>query len=898
MAEVGRTSFLGSISPWAKSSTTPPRSPQRDQSATSEDGLKPTSGVDHMINARPSPSLRKYPKDCPPLKAKWFYAVDVPKRKPFGADSQGDKDKAKPRPVPKKLVPFSVTDSQAIEAAYQKLDTDEPPSKGESKVTSTRVPVNEDFLFDVHVEKRELEPAYWLGPVYDVKRGSWFYHEGSTLRPCEENLANQLEESYLKLAPWRRPKLPLSKSASQPRNRPESRTGEPVSGQKTPGTATPTEGQVDSTDNPLSNVCRLFGAHMSTTVTYMDATVAYLAQDDFMSRVSNTVYERFGSYGGTKVVRGWSDLSNKPAESKSTDTKEKAKSKLSEMENVDDSQEGTEVRPRINALQRQLSSLAGLGEGSNSEVDAQKEADEEQEREMEDAREKDGDDQSRQIDHLVLVTHGIGQRLGLRLDSINFVHDVNTLRKTMKAVYESAPDLQAISGDPKNCRVQVLPICWRHMLDFPKQSLKNNRKEFDLGDAGAVSDDEYPSLQDITVEGVPAVRNLIIDLAMDVLLYQSAYREHIASIVRNECNRVYDLFKKRTGFNGSVSLCGHSLGSAIVFDILCRQEEATKNRPRRKSSRTGRDTVQGHNELKLDFECNKFFALGSPIALFQMLKGRTIAARESRRERDVPISPFDLDVVGSDPFDPGAGRLAPSNMTKDLIPITQSSPKCDELFNIFHPTDPIAYRIEPLISPAMAQLKPQLLPFTKKGLFAAPGIANISQRVGQQVMSGWYSLTSGVASSLINRSLGITGEEQALPQDRAKAPPLTDLRASPANGEGVVVTSNGKKQQEIADQAADSPSSERVPTLIDGEIETLYAGFQKRHDRSRASTAESAASGVEYVMEQERARRLKREEAKIKALNRNGRVDYAIQEGMFDVSLLASIASHLSYCQG
>ncbi|RMD39176.1 hypothetical protein DV735_g5953, partial [Chaetothyriales sp. CBS 134920] len=888
MAEVGKTSFLGSISPWAKPSTTPPKSAQHDPPAASEDGLKPTSGIDHIINARPSPSLRKYPRDCPPLKAKWFYAVDIPKRKPFGADSQGDKDKAKPRQMPKKLVPFSITDSQAIEAAYQRLDTDESLTKGEPKVTSTRVPVNEDFLFDVHVEKRELEPAYWLGPVYDVRRGTWFFYEGSNLRPCEENLANQLEEGYLKTAPWRRPKQPASKAAPLPRSRPESVVGEVVSGHKPPGTATPTDSPTESADGSLSNVYRLFGAHMSTTVTYMDATVAYLAQDDFMSRVSSTVYERFGSYGGTKVVRGWSDPSNKPVDGKAADTKEKPKSKLSENENADEGQEEAEKPLVRNALQRQLSSLAGLDQGSPSEADAQKEADEEQEREMEDAREKDGDDQSRQIDHLVLVTHGIGQRLGLRLDSINFVHDVNTLRKTMKAVYESAPDLQAISGDPKNCRVQVLPICWRHLLDFPKQSLKNNRKEYDLGDAGAAFDDEYPSLQDITVEGVPAVRNLITDLAMDVLLYQSAYREHIASIVRNECNRVYALFKKRTGFNGSVSLCGHSLGSAIVFDILCRQEDTPKQQGRRKSSRAGRDhpVVHEHNELKLDFECNKFFALGSPIALFQMLKGRTIAGREAWQDREAPVSPFDLDPVSSDPFDAGNGRLAPPSITKDLIPITQSSPKCDELFNIFHPTDPIAYRIEPLISPAMAQLKPQPLPFTKKGLFAAPGIANISQRVGQQVMSGWYSLTSGVASTLINRSLGITGEEQALPQDRAKAPPPTDLRVAPtsaavlsvaASSELTGVTSAGNKQQEIADQAAGSPSSEHVPTLIEGEIETLYSGFQKRHDGSQ------------------RARRLKREEAKIKALNRNGRVDYAIQEGMFDVSLLASIASHLSY---
>lgn len=33
--------------------------------------------------------------------------------------------------------------------------------------TITNVPVNEDFLFDVGIEARELAPVYWLGPVYE-----------------------------------------------------------------------------------------------------------------------------------------------------------------------------------------------------------------------------------------------------------------------------------------------------------------------------------------------------------------------------------------------------------------------------------------------------------------------------------------------------------------------------------------------------------------------------------------------------------------------------------------------------------------------------------------------------------------------------------------------------------
>ncbi|KIV81812.1 hypothetical protein PV11_03966 [Exophiala sideris] len=908
MADASKTSasLLGSITSWSRSTTPVPPSPSQNPMEDNP-GLKPSTGLDHTITHRPSPSLRKYPRDCPPLKTRWFYAVDVAKRKPFAPEAAPN-EKAKPPLIPKKLVPFSTSDSQAIEKAFQLLDKDDRSHNESSQPTNTTVPVNEDYLFDVHIEKRELQPAYWLGPVYEIRRGSWFYTDGM---PCDENLANQLEEGYLKLAPWRRLEGSTSpRSSSQPRSRPPSQV---VDG--APQSAGKDFASQEDSQPALSNTYRLFGAHMNTTVTYQDGTaVAYLTTDDFLSRMSTTVYGRFVGYGGTKVVRGWTETKiadPKPVEAKSdgkaaevTSTKEKRRSaKISPERAAEVSdQEKTEqqpAKPRRTMLERQISSLAGMPEAENAE-DLAEETAREEEKEMEDARDQDGEDQARPIDHLVLVTHGIGQRLGLRLDSINFVHDVNTMRKTMKAVYATAPDLQALSGDAKNCRVQVLPICWRHLLDFPKQSLKQNRKEYDLGDADDGFDEEYPSLQDITVEGVPAVRNLITDLAMDVLLYQSAYREHIASIVQKECNRVYQLFKERTGFSGKVTFCGHSLGSAILFDILCRQEEpTTRTRPRRVSSRTSRDNkVVEQNDLRLDFDVEHFFCLGSPIAMFQMLKGRTIAARRvlgagTFGSAAVPMSPFDPDHMKNDPFE----SLMPQGGSNGgvLIPITTSSPKCNELYNVFHPTDPIAYRMEPLISPAMAQLRSQALPYTKKGLFAAPGISNISARFGQQVMSSWYNLTSGVASTLINRSLGITGEEQALVQDKGKSMVGASGNPDGPNVPPAMPVADGKRQQDLADAA--KSSNKQTPTLIDAEIETLFAGFQKRRrSQSRGSTEDPAErTSAEFQMSQERERKLKREEAKVRALNSNGRVDYHIQEGMFDVSLLASIASHLSY---
>lgn len=507
------------------------------------------------------------------------------------------------------------------------------------------------------------------------------------------------------------------------------------------------------------------------------------------------------------------------------------------------------------------------------------------------------------------VTHGIGQRLGLRLESVNFVHDVNTLRKTLKCVYADSPDLRALNaelGDSEtvNSRIQVLPICWRHLLDFPKQSLRHNRKEHDIADTD-IDDEDYPSLEDITVDGVPAVRNLITDLALDILLYDSpAYKDHISRIVLNELNRIYHLFMERNPtFNGKISLIGHSLGSAIMFDILSRQDQPPKLRRK------------GDRSLKLDFPVEDFYALGSPIGLFQMLGGRTIAARPNADGR-----PRASSSMGS-MDDPMLGTASAKKLTDNHPvhvqgenPVTR--PKCAQIFNIFHPTDPISYRLEPLISPAMATLKPQPLPYTKRGIFGAPvgqGFTGIGARVTQSVSSMWSSM----ASSLLTRGLGYSEDTKAPDQVHGKsAAPLsmgssgagTNVAAgvlpptAPLPAEGTEIARIGDdKIDRIAKEAQSSTGSQHPPTLLDSELETLYGDFEKRrksvqNDSHTRDLGAGAIKGTpEWTEAEERGKRLRREEEKVRRLNSNGRVDYAIQEGAFDINLIAAIASHLSY---
>lgn len=312
------------------------------------------------------------------------------------------------------------------------------------------MPVNEDFLFDVDIEKRELAPVYWLGPIYDVRRGSWFYQEGSNLRPCEENLAAQLEEGYLRCKPWLYPgefEEPPSKRrkinnwvASRLRSESRSRgTVTPKASTENLRAQAATQG--DSSlkvmgPAPQPSMNRLFGAWMNSSATYQDSTTAWLNSDGVLSWVTSTVYERFAGGGflsGIKVVRGYTEPGKSKPKTDSKDEKEqitpidanspqdkarkrKSAPPMTRSDSIDisasaDQEEGLESGG--NSIKQQLSSLM---EHENPDVDEEEEAVRRREEKeiQDDYNAPAGETQGRDIEHLVLVTHGIGQLLGLR----------------------------------------------------------------------------------------------------------------------------------------------------------------------------------------------------------------------------------------------------------------------------------------------------------------------------------------------------------------------------------------------------------------------------------------------------------------------------------------------------
>ncbi|XP_076919664.1 phospholipase SGR2-like [Bidens hawaiensis] len=166
--------------------------------------------------------------------------------------------------------------------------------------------------------------------------------------------------------------------------------------------------------------------------------------------------------------------------------------------------------------------------------------------ELRQQKEEEMDDYCSQVPvrHLVFMVHGIGQRL----QKANLVDDVGTFR----LVTQNLADLHLTSYQRGTQRVLYIPCQWR--------------KDLKLSGEAAV--------EKCTLPGVRGLRVTLSATVHDVLYYMSPiYCQDIIDSVSNQLNRLYMKFLKRNpGYDGKVSLYGHSLGSVLSYDILCHQE--------------------------------------------------------------------------------------------------------------------------------------------------------------------------------------------------------------------------------------------------------------------------------------------------------------------------------------
>ena len=152
------------------------------------------------------------------------------------------------------------------------------------------------------------------------------------------------------------------------------------------------------------------------------------------------------------------------------------------------------------------------------------------------------------------------------------------------------------------------------------------------------------------------------------------HHDVMIEIVCNEMNTVVQKYRALTGFKGKVSLLAHSLGSVISWDILSEQELSNVSEDITNKEQSTPSEAINKPLTSLNFEVSNTFIIGSPVAVFLMLRNQHEPLRQD----------FSL-------------------------------PRCSRVFNIFHPYDPVAYRIEPLISRDNAYAEPEIITHWKGG---------------------------------------------------------------------------------------------------------------------------------------------------------------------------------------
>lgn len=688
-------------------------------------------------------------------RVKWFYATDIPIRKPAWFEYKKEKD-------PEKFIPFSENDSERLEKAFRKYNgkTDKNNS-----TQSRTVDVNEDRLFKVDLEKFELLPVFWEGPVFEVRRGTWFYRDGI---PLSRKLAQKIEDGYQK-----RKHLLRGRDSDKDNWKLVKEYKQKVQRFNDKSAVQKNEDITDDSD--YEDIVDLGDGSLVLYCTDCDAVIF---RDDMKTKFNLEVLRNLGPTPASllsvqKLQRGFTDdLTETILDSLPSNP-------LPEVSEIFQN-EVTKVLDPTSTKPEMLS-------------------DETQNRQEKNEIESDYDhnlsqnDAEREIDHLILCVHGIGQVLGSKYESINFTHSVNVMRNTMRSVYESEEEYHKMAyGDKdsserkRNNRIQVLPISWRHKIDFhPKKALE------EVDDEG---ENRLPALSEINVDGVKPLRNLVGDVALDILLYyDQKYVDQIFKTVTEELNRVYSLYMERNpNFKGKVHIMGHSLGSCIAFDILAAQPEDVD-----------KDKIDTSKHLKFDVE--NLFCVGSPVGMFKLLGRKNIVPRSAKN----------------------------SDLVEDLV-----SPKCERLYNIFHPCDPVGYRMEPLIKSRFAKFKPELVSFAVRGF--------------DRHVKGLAKWSNDIQERIVQASSWLTGTKEALQQA------ITETETNDENALRQILTSL------ISNKDTKKPDKEPK---------------KQEKENTKAPVKDLKPEDLELLLK----------------ANSRGRVDYCLPMGVFDISLVSAISAHVSY---
>ena len=531
------------------------------------------------------------------------------------------------------------------------------------------VPVGVSKLHLVEMPDLVMKPIYW-SPINDqasVIRATWFFQ--STMEPVDAELANRLEVGYEDMKPYSDAykheldscvehgpsaelkvvhKLwPDEKKPSRPPTSSEPLSQIDQSGPQDKETLLPSEINA-AADHRESNSRGPYATH---SVIYIDHRHAQILKPSLLPSESRgrkpLTSIRKGRPIGVPVVRGFDRKLWEKAHPSPKMTEKSAAAKV-----------GGYMSQSGDATTRDNRASCPVC---------------------------DAEERHPQPTHLVLVIHGIGQKLSERVDSYHFTHAVNGLRREFNVELASA-DVQSNIQDKSG--IMVLPVNWRLNISFEDEEAKAKTT--------AASDNNY-GLEDITPDTLPAVRSLISDVMLDIPYYLSHHKAKMISAVVTEANRVYRLWcRNNPGFreNGKVHLVAHSLGSVMAMDILSQQPTTIP-----KTLDLTKDPV---SDSIFEFDTKSLFCCGSPSGFFLLLNNASIIPRKGRNKPG---------MEGEDSAPGVAGEAG-----------TYGCLAVDNVYNVCHKNDPIAYQQNACVDKAYAaSLEPANIPSASASVLARIG---------------------------------------------------------------------------------------------------------------------------------------------------------------------------------
>ena len=331
------------------------------------------------------------------------------------------------------------------------------------------------------------------------------------------------------------------------------------------------------------------------------------------------------------------------------------------------------------------------------------------------------------IRHLLFVIHGVGEAMWSREDaSSNSIHEeMINIRLIMqqqqiaewKKNCETAKKENRPEQDPPN-RVELIPILWYDRIHSSSNKLMT-------------------SIQSTTLPTIPGLRDIANDVILDVLMYLTpAFCYDTLEIVTDRIIETYKIFNKIhpdfSANGGKCSLVGHSLGSVICWDLLSILKEYNHKSP----TTTTTDVIDLTSDSEDEFGVHISHHGGhaSQVGYQQYASGEN--ANEAKNgtygpclpkpmERCLPFIPDFTMFLGSPlglflslrgahaVFDELRATTAGDGKgTSRVSPFTLPT---GSMHNIFHPSDPIAYRIEPLLLAQGTKDVPEPVYLTREG---------------------------------------------------------------------------------------------------------------------------------------------------------------------------------------